>query len=58
MLGCTGNYDTPRAQGLVITIDMSSKTKISPVLGDGDGEFPGNSASEVIQMRTLERNPV
>ena len=46
------------AQGLVITIDVLSKTQISPVLGDGDGEFSGNSASEVIQMRTLERNSV
>ena len=47
-----------RAQGLVITIDVLSKTQISPVLGDAYGEFSGNSASEVIQMRTLERNSV
>ena len=47
-----------KAQGLVITIDTLSKTKISPVLGDGDREFSSKSASEVIQVRTLEGNPV
>ena len=45
-------------RGLVITIDTLSKTKISPVLGDGDREFSSKSASEVIQVRTLEGNPV